>query len=353
MKPRFLLPAALAFLATPAAADTLVDRIDGLTLDGEGRPQRFTGLVIGNDGRIAGVLRPGDKRPRADFAVDGRLLVLLPGLVLRDARLMPMALATITPAGADPATLPPPRPEDRDLALATLQPLLLARGVTTVIDMGTTIEDWQAYRRAGDEDRLAIRVLAYAAGTGAMTLIAGPRPTPWLYEDHLRLAGVSLAAPAIAGPAGEVQLKNQISRAAMDHFQVSVRADSAAEARVRATFAELSETYKGDRRWRIDSPAMQGTAVPAPLANLGNALDRIAVLRGLTVDAARDAFAEGRLGRIAIGARADFLLVDRDPETASAGELAGIRVLETWVGGRKVWSANAAPPLAGPPVEGR
>jgi len=334
-----LLAAALALLATPAAADTLIDKVDGLTLDAEGRPERFTGLVIGNDGRVAAVLHAGDKRPRADFAVDGRHLVLLPGLILRDTRLMAMALATVTPAGVDPASLPPPRPEDRDLALATLQPVLLARGITTVTDIGTTIEDWQAYRRAGDENRLALRIVAYAAGTPAMSLIAGPRPTPWLYDDRLRLAGVALVAPTPLGPAGEVQLKNQVSRAAMDHFQVSVRADATVEPQVRAAFAELAQTYTGDRRWRIEAPTASTTT---PLAAIGGALDRIQALRTLTVDAARDAFADGRLGRLTVGARADFILIDRDPETAGAQEFAGARVIETWVGGRRAWGATAA-----------
>jgi hypothetical protein len=340
VKCRFL-AAALAFLATPAAADTLVDKVDGLTLDAEGRPEHFTGLLIGNDGRIAAVLHAGDRRPRADYAVDGRHLVLLPGLILRDSRLMAMALGTITPTGVDPATLPPPRPEDRDLALATLQPVLLSRGITAVTDMGTTIEDWQAYRRAGDEGRLAIRILAYAAGTPAMILIAGPRPTPWLYDDRLRLNGVSLAAPAVLVPAGEVQLKNQISRAAMDHFQVSVHAGPAAEPQVRAAFAELSQTYTGDRRWRIEAPTPSSLT---PLVTMASALDRMQALRALTIDAARDAFAEGRLGRIAPGARADFILIDREPETAGSEELARARVLETWIGGRKAWAAASALP---------
>jgi hypothetical protein len=43
--------------------------------------------------------------------------------------------------------------------------------------MGTSIEDWQAYRRAGDRNELYIRIMAYAAGVDQMALIAGPGPT--------------------------------------------------------------------------------------------------------------------------------------------------------------------------------
>ena len=46
--------------------------------------------------------------------------------------------------------VPIPRPAERDLALSKAQELLLSHGVTGTADMGTTIEDWQTYRRAGD-----------------------------------------------------------------------------------------------------------------------------------------------------------------------------------------------------------
>jgi hypothetical protein len=36
--------------------------------------------------------------------------------------------------------------------------------------------------------------MAYAAGVDAMELIGGPGPTPWLYDDRLRLNGVKLYA---------------------------------------------------------------------------------------------------------------------------------------------------------------
>lgn len=338
--------AILAMVAVPARADTLVDHVNGLTLDGEGRVEHFTGLLIGNDGRIAAVLHAGDKRPgRAEFAVDGRQATLIPGLIAPHVHLMAQALDAITPAQLAGTALPPPRPEDRDLALTRIQPQLLARGITAVADMGTTIEDWQTYRRAGDEGRLAIRIMAYAAGTSAMVLIAGPRPTPWLYDDRLRLNGVFLDANAKA-KSDEIQLKNLMSRAAMDHFQVAVRVDPAIAGTpptaptpdVNKAIAELSETYKGDRRWRVEA-ALPKAPLPEPLPAMAGVLDRLSVLRTFTVGAAHDGFADGRIGRIAVGARADFVLVDCDLELASAGELRSARVLETWVGGRKVWAS--------------
>ena len=139
--------------------------------------------------------------------------------------------------------------------------------------MGTSIEDWQAFRRAGDLGRLRLRIMSYALGVETMALIGGPGPTPWLYADRLRLNGVKLYsdgalgsrgallkapyadAPQIRGIArtAETQLKNLMSRAAMDNFQIAVHAiGDAANAQALDAFADLSATYKGDRRWRIE-----------------------------------------------------------------------------------------------------
>src|SRR5690606_32126466 len=51
----------------------------------------------------------------------------------------------------------------------------------------------------------------------------------------------------------DARLRNLMSRAAMDHFQVAVHAiGDAANAQLLDAIDELSETYKGDRRWRIE-----------------------------------------------------------------------------------------------------
>jgi predicted amidohydrolase YtcJ len=185
------------------------------------------------------------------------------------------------------AKMPRPRPEDRDTALANAQLTLLAQGVTAVADMGTSIEDWQAFRRAADLGRLRIRVVAYADGIENMSLIGGPRPSPWLYEDHLRMNGVKLVLDGALGSHGawlkvpytdaadtrglprmsETQLGNLMSRAAIDNFQVAVHAiGDAANAAVLDSIDELSQTYKGDRRWRIEHAQVVD---PADIARFG------------------------------------------------------------------------------------
>ncbi len=367
----------------PALADTLIDNVEGLTLDDTGRIERFDGFVIGNDGHIAMVLHRGDKRPaRVDYKLDGQGRVVMPGLIDAHAHVMKIGIgaltldlsatrslaeaqariaawaaahpgqpwiigrgwnqekwglgrfptaaeldaavsdrpvwlervdghagwansAAITAAGVtaamkDPAggrieriapggkpagvfvdtaktlitrIVPQPRPEDRDLALGEAQTLLLSRGLTAVADMGTRIEDWQTFRRAGDLGSLRIRIMAYALGTEAMELIAGPGPTPWLYDDRLRMGGVKLVADGALGSRGAalkapyaddpankghfittpVQLRNLMSRAAIDNFQIAVHAiGDSANVEVLNAIDELAQTYKGDRRWRIE-----------------------------------------------------------------------------------------------------
>ena len=63
-------------------------------------------------------------------------------------------------------------------------------------------------------------------------------------------------------------------------------------------------------------------------------------LAGFTTGAAYASFAETKTGRIAPGLWADFILLDRDPLTATPADLRKARVSETWVGGRKVFSTK-------------
>ena len=338
--------------------------------------------------------------------------------------------------------VPPPRPDDRDLAFDTAQRLLLARGLTAVADMGTSIEDWQTFRRAGDLGRLRLRVMSYAAGIDAMALMGGPGPTPWLYDDRLRMGGLKLYADGALGSrgallkapyadapqtrgiarTGETQLKNLMSRAAMDNFQLAIHAiGDAANAEALAAIEDLGATYKGDRRWRIEhaqivdpvdiprfgklgviasmqpihqvsdrtmaearlGPARLAGAyawkslaaggarlafgsdapveLPDPFAGMAAALtreddkgqpfggwqpqeriDRAAALAGYTTGAAWAGFAERKFGRLAPGLRADFVLIDVDPLLAAPAALRQARVIETWIGGEKVFEAPKA-----------
>lgn len=335
------------------------------------------------------------------------------------------------------AKLPKPRPEDRDLAFATAQRLLIREGVTAVADMGTGIEDWQTYRRAGDLGRLKIRIMAYAGSVDDMVLMGGPGPTPWLYQDRLRLEGIKLLLDGALGSRGAwlkapyaddpkntgiqrinpTQLRNLMSRAALDRFQVAVHAiGDAANAEVLSALDEMTDTYSGDRRWRIEhaqvvdpadlehlkrsgaivsmQPAHQTSdrlmaearlgpdrlagayawksmldngiplvfgsdapvETPRPFEGIAIALtredangqpfggwqpqqviSREQAFAAYTSGAAWAGFAEGRFGQLAVGERADFVMIDKDPFLASPQDLRAIRVLEVWINGEQVY----------------
>jgi len=272
-----LLAAAIALLiAIPARADVLIDNVNGVTLDAEGRVETFTGVLVGDDGRIEQVLERRDKRPgNVAYKFDGKGRVLMPGLIDTHVRLADLGFLLLVGSGElESPDRSKARPEDRDLAFAKAQQALLAQGITTVADMGTTIEDWQTYRRAGDLGGLHMRIAAYAGDTQNMALIGGPGPTPWLYEDRLRFNGLflrldgSLAsrsaylkqsyadAPDERGDMRMtgIQLRNVMSRGAIDNFQVAVEAHGdAAVSETLDAVDELAETYAGERRWLLEA----------------------------------------------------------------------------------------------------
>lgn len=169
--------------------------------------------------------------------------------------------------------VPAPKPAERDLALGEAQKKLLSQGITAIADMGTSMDDWQSYRRAGDGGWLSIRIFGYAGGIDNMIAIAGPRPTPWLYDDKLRLGGVKLYLDGALGSRGAwlkkpyadapgqtglqflatAEIRNLMVRASMDGFQTAVHAiGDAANAEVISAVEELAVSYNGDQRWRIE-----------------------------------------------------------------------------------------------------
>lgn len=480
---RLLLTGALAAtlaLTAPALADTLVDNVDGVTIDATGGIDRFTGLVIGDDGRIKQVLQRGDKRPdRPTYKVDGQGRFMVPGMIdshghvmglgfaaltldLSDTKSLPEALEKIgayakanpdrpwilgrgwnqelwpekrfptaaeldavvpdrpvwltrvdghagwanskalaaggiTATTKDPSggkierivpggrpagvlvdtamdlietKVPPPRPEDRDLALAKAQDILLSRGVTAIADMGTSIEDWQSFRRAGDNGTLKIRIMAYAAGTEQMALIGGPGPSPWLYEDRLRLNGVKLYVDGALGSRGaslkapyadapgtrglritsDTQLKNLMSRAALDKFQVAIHAiGDEANMAVLSGIEDMADTYGGDRRWRIEHAQVVD---PADIARFGKH-GIIASMQPVHQTSDRE-MAEKRLGPSRLAGAYAWKTIQASGARIAFGSDVPVELADPWAG----WAAaisrtgpDGAPPGGWQPQE--
>jgi predicted amidohydrolase YtcJ len=363
----------LALLASPALADGLIDNISGVTLDENGRVQRFSGLLVTPDGHVSRLLETGQKRPdKLDWRYDGQGQVLMPGLIDAHGHVMETGLAGLSldlsgttslqqaqdrirafaaahperkwiqgggwnqerwglgrfptaaeldladgrpvwlsradghagwantaalkAAGITPATkappggrieggvfvdsaqalinkvVPPLTSKDRDLGLIKAQDILLAYGVTAIADMGTSVEDWLAFRRAGDEGRLRVRIVSYSLSVEPMQYITSGQPTPWLYGDRLRMSGVKLYADGALGSRGaclkapyadkpgesgacfldDAKLRNLMVRASMDGMQVAIHAiGDRANAQALSAIEELAPTYPG-ARWRIE-----------------------------------------------------------------------------------------------------
>ncbi|HTG38599.1 amidohydrolase [Sphingomonas sp.] len=334
--------------------------------------------------------------------------------------------------------VPPPAPRDRNAAFLEAQKLLLSSGITATADMGTSLDDWLTYRYMGDRNLLRIHIMSYANSVETAVRVGVSGPTPWLYNDRLRMGGIKLYLDGALGSRGawlkapyadapeqtglplqnDTQLLNQMSRGAMDGYQLAVHAiGDRANAEVLSAIEELSTSYTGDRRWRIEhaqivdpadlpgfgrngviasmqpvhqtsdrvmaetrlgpqrlggayawkSIAATGARVvfgsdypvekPNPFVGWAagftrqdgdgqpfggwrpeEALSREGAWRAFTIDAAYAGFAERKLGRIAEGMRADFVVVDRDPSMVSPTELRQTQVIETWVNGEKVWA---------------
>ncbi len=66
-------------------------------------------------------------------------------------------------------------------------------------------------------------------------------------------------------------------------------------------------------------------------------LTRAEAIQAYTLNNAYAAFEEGIKGSLSVGKLADFIVLDRDLMTCGEEEIAEARVLETWVGGRKVY----------------
>lgn len=378
---------AAMLMVVPAQADSLIENVNGMTLNEDGKVVRFAAMVIDDEGRVKELLDRKDKRPKnVDFQFDGKGKTLIPGFVDAHGHVMGLGFSALTldlsntkslaeaqealreyaetypnrpwiigggwnqeswglgrfptaaeidaivpdrpvylervdghaawvnsagmkAAGVNAATkaplggaiekaggkptgifvdkaqslfekaIPAPRPVENDLALMKAQEILLSQGVTTIADMGTTMQQWQSFRRAGDKGQLEIRIISYASEIGNMIAIGGPGPSPWLYDDRLKLAGVKLYIDGALGSRGALlkqpysdkpgesglalltsaQLKNKMSRAAMDGFQTAVHAigDKANE-EILSAIEELQYTFKGDRRWRIEHTQIVG-----------------------------------------------------------------------------------------------
>ena len=375
------LAAALA-AAPAAAANTMIENINGVRIGLEGKLERFDRVLIDGEGKVISVMAPGIYADvEFDERVDGRGRTLLPGIIDAHGHVMGLGLAAIqldlvgtstlqdlqkrlrdyaaahpnqlwivgrgwnqelwpdkkfptaadldkvvadrpvildrvdghaaavnsaalkaagiTSATKDPSggtierdsrgeptgllidsagelvssKVPAPTQAQLDSALAAAQQSLLSVGITGTADIGTSVEAWQTYRRAGDSGRLQLRIMSYAGDVEPMRAIAGKGPTPWLYDDRLRMSGVKIYGDGALGSRGawlkrpyadkpdtsglrflsDEELREKVSEAAAIGVQPAIHAigDAANEQAIR-TYEWANGRFTGDRRWRIE-----------------------------------------------------------------------------------------------------
>ena len=77
-----LIAAVAALLASPAWSNTLMSNVDGLQVGPDGKLQRFSALLIGDDGKVLNTFASLDTvRVKASRMIDGQGRTLLPGLI--------------------------------------------------------------------------------------------------------------------------------------------------------------------------------------------------------------------------------------------------------------------------------
>jgi len=78
---KLLIAFTAALLSSPAWPDTLIENANGIQATPAAQIDHFTGLLIGDDGKVVRLLHAGDPRPKAATIIDAHGQTLLPGLI--------------------------------------------------------------------------------------------------------------------------------------------------------------------------------------------------------------------------------------------------------------------------------
>ncbi|MEO7564390.1 MAG: amidohydrolase [Sphingomicrobium sp.] len=209
--------------------------------------------------------------------------------------------------------IPEPTAEMRDRALAEAQSAMLKVGLVGAADMGSSADDWAAFRRAGEASTLKVRLFSYASAPENWRAINGSKPTGWMYGGRLRLLGTKLYADGALGSRGawlkapyhdrpdtrglqfhsDGELLAQAREVAGGGGQIATHAiGDAANAQVISIYEKLTAEFGSDRRWRIehlqiadpkDFPRLKPAGIIASMQPTHQTSDRL--------------MAEARLGR--------------------------------------------------------
>lgn len=188
------------------------------------------------------------------------------------------------------AKAPAPTAGEAEAALSAALKAMAQVGLTGVHDMGVDGATWNLYRSFGDRGMLTARITGYAAGLQAVEAISPLRPTPWLYEERLRLQGIKFYADGALGSRGAwlkapysddpanrglqfvetTRLKNMLSRGNFLGYQNATHAiGDAANGQVLDAYEELAPAYGGKFRNRVEHAQVVDPADLPRFAKLG------------------------------------------------------------------------------------
>ena len=90
-----LLALAALLASSSALADTLISNVNGIQVDANGKLERFTGILIGNDGKVKRLLHGEMLKLRDTDVVDATGKTVLPGLIDAHGHVMSLGFAAL------------------------------------------------------------------------------------------------------------------------------------------------------------------------------------------------------------------------------------------------------------------
>ena len=84
-----------AIVAAPALPNTLINHANGIEVDGAGHLRHFSGILIGDSGKVVRLVHKGEPLPTATISIDAGGQTLMPGFIDAHGHLMDLGFAAL------------------------------------------------------------------------------------------------------------------------------------------------------------------------------------------------------------------------------------------------------------------
>jgi hypothetical protein len=186
---KHLIALTAALLASRALSSTLVDHANGVQADAAGHITHFTGILIGDDGKVVRLLHSGDARPEATRTIDAHGQTVLPGLIDGHGHVVDLGFAALRLDLVGVSSLAELQQRLRGYAVANPQ-------AKWIVGFGWNQEMWPEKRfpTSGDLDAIVPDRPVVLERVDGHAIVAN--------SAAMRAAGVTAATPASHG--GEI-----------------------------------------------------------------------------------------------------------------------------------------------------